>query len=116
MPRVSTSVASHRRKKKILKQAKGFRGGRAKLFKTAKEAVHHALVYAYIGRKLRKRDFRRLWIARINAASRQHGVNYSVFMNSLLKKNIRLNRKVLADIAVEDAAAFKAIVTRAMAS
>ena len=116
MPRVSTNVASKRRKKKILKQAKGFRGGRSKLFKTAKESVHHALVYAYRGRKERKRDFRSLWIARINAAARQNGVNYSVLMNSLLKKNIRLNRKVLADIAVEDAAAFTAIVERATAS
>ena len=116
MPRVSTSVATNRRKKKIFKQAKGFRGGRSKLFKTAKESVHRALVYAYRGRKERKRVFRSLWIARINAAARQNGVNYSVLMNGLMKNNIRLNRKVLADIAVEDAAAFTKIVEHATAS
>ena len=114
MPRVASNVASHRRKKKVLKLAKGYRGGRSKLYKTAKESVHHALVHAYIGRRERKRDFRKLWIARINAAVGQHGVSYSKFMNALNKSGIRLNRKILADLAVQDANTFKAILDKAM--
>lgn len=112
MPRVSASPATKRRKKKIMKLSKGYRGGRSKLFKTAKETVERALVFAYRGRKERKRDFRNLWIARINAAARSCGVNYSVFMDALSKNNIMLNRKVLADMAVRDAAGFKAVVDR----
>ena len=114
MPRVSNSAASRRRKKKILKMARGYRGGRSKLFKTAKESVDRALVYAYRGRKERKRDFRRLWIARINAAVRQYGVSYSVFINALNKNDIRLNRKILADLAAQDGNVFKAVFDRAM--
>jgi len=116
MPRVTNSVASRKRKKKILKQAKGYRGGRSKLYKTAKETVHRALVYSYIGRKERKRDFRRLWIARINATLTEYDVTYSKFANALKKSEIRLNRKVLADLAVRDSEAFKAVVDKAMAS
>ncbi len=116
MPRVASNVASRQRKKKVLKQAKGFRGGRSKLYKTAKESVHHALVHAYIGRRERKRDFRKLWIARISAAVRQEGVSYSKFMNAMSKSNIQLNRKILADLAVQDAAVFKAVMDKAMAA
>ncbi len=114
MSRVSNSAASRKRKKKILKMAKGYRGGRSKLFKTAKESVHHALVHSYIGRREKKRDFRKLWIARINAAVRQHGVSYSVFVNALNKSGIKLNRKILADLAVQDSDVFKAVFDRAM--
>ena len=116
MPRVSTSVASRARKNKIMKLAKGFRGGRSKLYRTAKESVEHALVHAYIGRKLRKRNFRSLWIVRINAAARERNVTYSVFMNALSKSGIKINRKVLADLAVTDQAAFDAVFRKAMAS
>ncbi len=114
MSRVSSSVASRRRRKKILKLARGYRGGRSKLYKTAKESVERALVYSYIGRKERKRDFRRLWIARINAGVRQYGVNYSVFMSALNKSGIKLNRKILAELAVNDNNAFKAVLNKAM--
>jgi large subunit ribosomal protein L20 len=114
MPRVSSSVASKKRKNKVLKMAKGYRGGRSKLFRTAQETLDRALVYSYRGRKERKRDFRSLWIARINAASKMYGVSYSVLINALMKSDIRLNRKMLADLAVRDGAAFKAILDRAM--
>jgi len=116
MPRVRSNVASRERRKKILKLAKGFRGGRSKLLKTAKESVEHAWVHAYIGRKQRKRQFRNLWIARINAATRLRGVNYSTFMSALTKSGIQLNRKVLADLAVRDEKAFTAIFEKAMTS
>jgi large subunit ribosomal protein L20 len=116
MARVRSNVASRERRKKILKLAKGFRGGRSKLLKTAKESVEHAWVHAYIGRKQRKRQFRNLWIARINAATRNRGVSYSVFMSALNKSGIQLNRKVLADLAVRDEKAFTAIMEKAMTS
>ena len=116
MSRVSNKVASRRRRKEILKLARGYRGGRSKLYKTAKESVHRALVFSYIGRKERKRDFRRLWIARINAGVRQHGVSYSLFINALNKSGIKLNRKILADLAVQDGNAFKAVIDKAMAA
>ena len=116
MSRVSSSVASRARKNKILKMAKGYRGGRSKLYKTARESVEHALVHAYIGRKQRKRNFRNLWIARINAATRSRGVSYSVFVNALNKSGIKLNRKILADLAVQDENAFNAVFEKAMAS
>ena len=116
MSRVSSSVASRARRKKILKNAKGYRGGRSKLLKTAKEATERALVYAYIGRKQRKRQFRNLWIARINAATRQRGVSYSVFTSALNKNGIILNRKILADLAVLDEKAFSAVFEKVMAS
>ena len=115
MPRVSTSVASRKRKNKVLKMAKGFRGGRSKLYRTAVETVDRALVYAYRGRKERKRDFRSLWIARINAAARMNGVSFSVLVDALNKSEIRLNRKILADLAVRDSAVFKAVLDKAMA-
>ena len=116
MPRVSMSVASRKRRKKILKMAKGFRGGRSKLLRTASESVDRALVYAYRGRKERKRDFRNLWIARINAATREYGISYSAFINALKKSSILLNRKILAELAVRDSNAFKAVVDLAMTS
>ena len=116
MSRVSSSVASRARRKKILKSAKGYRGGRSKLYKTAKEATERAQVYAYTGRKQRKRQFRNLWIARINAATRQRGVSYSVFASALNKNGIKLNRKILADLAVRDEKAFNAVFEKVMAS
>ena len=114
MSRVSNSVATKRRKKKIIKLARGYRGGRSKLYKTAKESVERGLVYAYIGRRERKRDFRSLWIVRINAAVRRHGVSYSAFVNALSKSGIKLNRKILADLAVQDSIAFKTVLDTAM--
>jgi large subunit ribosomal protein L20 len=116
MARVSTNVASLKRKNKVFKLAKGYRGGRSKLLRTAMETVDRALVYAYRGRKERKRDFRSLWIARINAAARLNGITYSVFMAALIKSGIKLNRKILADLAVRDGAAFKAVLDKAMAA
>lgn len=110
MPRSVNSVASRRRRKKILKHAKGYFGARSKVYTVAKNAVEKALQYAYIGRKQKKRHFRSLWITRINAGVREHGLSYSVFMHMLSKSGIELNRKVLADLAMNDPAAFKAIV------
>lgn len=106
MPRTKHSVASHRRKKKILKAARGYTGGRSKLYRTATEAVNRALAYAYRDRRTRKRDFRRLWIARINAAARLNGLSYSRFISGLKKSDIEINRKVLAELAVNDAEGF----------
>jgi len=106
MARTKHSVTSHRRKKKVLKQAKGYSGGRSKLYRTAREAVNRALTYAYRDRRARKRDFRRLWIARINAAARLHGLSYSHFINGLKRSDIEINRKVLAELAVSDAESF----------
>lgn len=106
MARTKHSVTSHRRKKKVLKQAKGYSGGRSKLYRTAQEAVNKALTYAYRDRRARKRDFRRLWIARINAAARLHGLSYSHFINGLKRSDIEINRKVLAELAVSDAESF----------
>ncbi len=116
MARVSTNVASRKRKNKVFKLAKGYRGGRSKLLRTAMETVDRALVFAYRGRKERKRDFRSLWIARINAAARLNGISYSVFIAALNKSGIKLNRKILADLAVRDSAAFKAVLDKAMAA
>jgi large subunit ribosomal protein L20 len=106
MPRTKHSVASHRRKKKILKQAKGYSGARSKLYRTAQEAVNRSLAYAYRDRRTRKRDFRKLWITRINAAARLHGLSYSRFINGLKRSDIEINRKVLAELAVNDEASF----------
>ena len=106
MPRTKHSVASHKRKKKVLKQAKGFVGGRGNLFRSAREAVNRALSYAYRDRRVRKRDFRRLWISRINAAARINGLSYSRFINGLKKSDIEINRKMLSEIAVNDADGF----------
>jgi large subunit ribosomal protein L20 len=113
MARVKRGVTARRRHKKILKQAKGYYNARRKVFRVAKQAVTKALQYAYIGRKQKKRNFRTLWIARINAATRARGMSYSRFMNGLLKAGITLDRKVLADIAVHDAKGFDALVAAA---
>ena len=110
MPRAKNRVASRRRRKKILDLAKGYWGSRSKVYTVAKNAVEKAGVYAYTGRKLKKRNFRGLWIQRINAATRLHDMSYSEFMGKLAKKDIQLNRKVLADLAMNDAKAFEAIV------
>lgn len=106
MPRVRGNVARLKRKKKIMRAAKGARGGRSKLYKSAKENVERGLRYAYRDRRRRKRDFRRLWILRINAAARLHDLSYSRFMSGLRKAGVEINRKVLADLAVRDPAAF----------
>jgi len=116
MARVKGAMSTRKRHKKILKLAKGYRGAKSKLYRTANQAVMKSLVYSYIGRKQKKRDFRKLWIARINAAARMNGISYSRFMNGLKKADIALNRKMLAEIAVSDAEAFKALVEKAKAS
>ena len=113
MARVKRGVQARRRHKKILKQAKGYYHARRKVFRVAKQAVTKALQYAYIGRKQKKRNFRSLWITRINAAARINGMSYSRFMNGLLKAGITLDRKVLADIAVHDANGFAALAEKA---
>ena len=113
MARVKRGVTAHRRHKKILKLAKGYFNARRKVFRVAKQAVTKAAQYAYIGRKQRKRQFRSLWIVRINAAARMYGLSYSRFMNGLLKAGIKLDRKALADIAVHDIAAFGKIAEQA---
>lgn len=110
MPRSVNAVASRRRRKKILKAARGYFGARSKVYTVAKNAVEKALVYAYRDRKNKKRAFRRLWIARINAGVRQHGLTYSKFMHLLSENNVDLNRKVLADMAMNHPDTFKAIV------
>jgi large subunit ribosomal protein L20 len=116
MPRVKRGTTARAAHKKVLKAAKGFRGRRKNVFRIANEAVMRAGQYAYRDRRNKKRDFRGLWIARINAAVREHGLTYSVFMNALKKAEIEVDRKVLADIAVQDKAAFAAIVEKARAS
>ena len=113
MARVKRGVQARRRHKKVLKAAKGYYNARRKVFRVAKQAVTKAQQYAYIGRKLKKRQFRSLWIARINAGARANGISYSRFMNGLLKAGITLDRKVLADIAVHDAAGFTALTEKA---
>ncbi|MEA2062183.1 MAG: 50S ribosomal protein L20 [Gemmatimonadota bacterium] len=113
MPRVKTNVASHRRRKKVLKAAKGYRGGRSKLFCTARESVDRAARYSYIHRKQKKRDFRTLWIQRINAGVRAFGMSYSRFINGLNKAGIEINRKVMADMAVNDPQGFESLVKAA---
>jgi large subunit ribosomal protein L20 len=113
MPRVVTGTRRHDRRKKILKLAKGYWGRRSKLLRTAKDAVAKALSYAYRDRKRKKRDFRSLWIARISAACKENGINYSRFMNGLKNCGIIINRKALSNLAIEDPQAFKTIVTYA---
>lgn len=113
MARIKGAIMTRKRRKKVLKLAKGYFGAKSKLFKTAKEAVMKSGNYAYIGRRLKKRDFRRLWITRISAAAKINGMNYSTFMNGLKKAGIELNRKMLADLAVADAAAFAALAEKA---
>lgn len=110
MPRSVNSVASRERRKKILKQSKGFYGKRKNVYTVAKNVLEKGLGYKFVGRKLKKRDYRTLWIARINAAVRQEGLSYSVFMHKLNEKGINLNRKVLADLAMNDPETFKNLV------
>lgn len=116
MARVKGALMTRKRRKKVLKLAKGYWGAKSKHFKMAKQAVMKSGNYAYIGRKQRKRDFRRLWITRISAACRMNGINYSTFMNGLKKANITLNRKMLSEIAIADEQAFKALVEQAKAA
>ena len=111
--RVKRGFKARRRRKKVLKLAKGYRGGRSKLYRTAADAVDKALMYAYRDRKVRKRDFRRLWIARINAAARMNNISYSKLISGLKKANIELDRKILADLAVSDPNGFSQIATKA---
>ena len=115
MPRVKRGVTAHARHKKVIDQAKGFRGRRGNVYRIAKEAVMKAGQYAYRDRRVRKREFRALWIARINAAARELGLTYSVLMNGLKKAQIEVDRKVLADLAVADKAAFAVIAAQAKA-
>ena len=113
MPRVKRGVTAHARHKKVLDKAKGYRGARSRVLRVAKQAVTKAGQYAYRDRRQRKRQFRALWIARINAAARENGLSYSVFMNGLKKAQIEIDRKVLADIAVFDKPAFTALAEKA---
>jgi len=110
MARVKFGKVTRRRRKKILKLAKGYWGAKSKLFRVANQAVMKSLMYAYIGRKLRKRDFRKLWITRINAAARAHGISYSRFINGLKKAGIEINRKMLSEMAINDEKAFAELV------
>ena len=116
MARVKRGVTSHKRHKRLLNAAEGRRGTRSKLIKPAREALLHAMAYAYAGRKQRKRQLRALWIVRLNAAARQNGLTYSAFISGLKKAGVVLDRKVLADIAVRDAATFASIAEVARAS
>ena len=115
MARVKGALHTRKRRKKILKLAKGFRGAKSKNFRVANQAVMKSLVYAYVGRKQKKRDFRRLWITRISAAAKMNGMNYSTFMNGLKKAGIEINRKMLSEIAIADPAAFTSLVEKAKA-
>ena len=112
MPRSKNAVASRARRKKILAQAKGYYGKRKNVYTVAKNVVEKGMTYKFVGRKLKKRDFRTLWIARINAAVRAEGMNYSTFISKLAKANITLNRKVLADMALNEPDTFKAILAQ----
>ena len=113
MARIKGAVTTRRRHKKVLKLAKGYFGAKSKLYRTANQAVMKSLQYAYIGRKLKKRDFRSLWITRISAAVKPYGINYSRFMNGLKKAGIDMNRKMLSELAVNDAVAFASLVETA---
>ena len=116
MARVKGALSTRKRHKKILKLAKGYRGGKSKLYRIANQAVMKSLSYAYVGRKLKKRDFRSLWITRISAACKMNDINYSRFMNGLKKSNIEINRKMLSEIAINDPAAFTQLVETAKSS
>ena len=116
MPRVKGGPKTRQRRKKTLKMAKGYVAGRRRLYRTAVDAVHRALAYSYRHRKARKRDFRRLWITRINAAARLQGISYSRLMEALRKAHVELDRKVLAELAVSDPAAFSKIAEKAKVS
>lgn len=110
MARVKKGVNAKKKHKKVLKQAKGYYGAKSKLYRTANEATMKSLSYAYVGRRLKKRNFRRLWIARINAAARLNGMNYSTFINGLKKANIEINRKMLSEMAINDPEGFAKLV------
>lgn len=116
MARIKGATMTRKRRNKVLKLAKGYYGSKSKLFKTAKQAVMKSGNYAYIGRKQKKRDFRRLWITRISAACKLNGMNYSTFMNGLNKAGVTLNRKMLSEIAISDPAAFTALTETAKAA
>lgn len=116
MPRITNAPASRKRRKRRLKMARGFRGGRSKLFRTATEAVDRAMANAFTHRKQKKRMFRRLWIARISAAAREHGMSYSRFINGLSKAGIELNRKMVSEIAIHDPKGFEELVDKAKAA
>lgn len=116
MARIKGATMSRKRRNKVMKMAKGYYGSKSSLFKTAKQAVMKSGQYAYVGRKQKKRDFRRLWITRISAACKLNGMNYSTFMNGLNKAGITLNRKMLSEIAIADPAAFTALTEKAKAS
>ena len=115
MARIKGAVNAHKKRRKVMKLAKGYWGAKSKQYRAASEQVARSLRYAYEGRKLRKRDFRRLWITRINAAARLNGMSYSTFINGLKKHNVTVNRKMLADLAVNDPAAFAKLVEIAKA-
>lgn len=110
MARVKRGVTARRRHKKVLKQAKGYYGAKSKLYRTANQAVMKSLSYAFAGRKQRKRQFRKMWIARINAAARANGMNYSTFINGLKKANIEINRKMLSEMAIHDPEGFAKLI------
>ena len=116
MARIKGAIMTRNRRNKVLKLAKGYYGSKSKLFKTAKQAVMKSGNYAYIGRKQKKRDFRRLWITRISAACKMNGINYSTFINGLKKAGIELNRKMLSEIAIADPEGFAALVEKAKAA
>ncbi len=116
MARIKGALATRKRRNRVLKLAKGYFGSKHKLFKTAKEAVMKSGNYAYIGRRLKKRDFRKLWIARISAGAKANGMNYSSFINGLKKADIALNRKMLSEIAISDPEGFAALVEKAKAA
>ena len=116
MARVKGAMMTRKRRKKILKLSKGYFGAKSKLFRTANEAVMKSLRYAYIGRKHKKRDFRRLWITRISAATQANGMNYSTFMNGLKTAGVELNRKMLSEMAINDPKSFEALVATAKAA
>jgi large subunit ribosomal protein L20 len=111
MARIKRAVNAHKKRRKVMKLAKGFWGAKSKQYRAANESVMRSLRFAYVGRKLRKRDFRRLWITRINAASRVSGMSYSTFINGLKKAGVQVNRKMLADMAVNDAPGFAQLVS-----
>ena len=116
MARIKRATMAHKRRKKVLKLAKGYYGSKSRLFRVAKQAVMKSGQYAYIGRRLKKRDFRRLWITRISAGCRMNGISYSQFMNGLKKADVTLNRKMISEIAIHDPAAFIALVEKAKAA
>ena len=116
MARVKGALNTRKKHKKVLKLAKGFRGGESRIYRTANQAVMRSMQSAYIGRKRRKRDFRRLWISRISAAAKMNGMNYSTFMNGLKKANIEMNRKMISEIAIADPAAFAKLAETAKAA